>query len=396
MAKVILNRRAFVAGLIAAASCSQREAKAWVYGNSNSAIIDLYRDFSITGLSSQDLSVTMQAALNAAAASGGNAGAVIFAPPGVIRCKGLSLPSRVRIVGAGRDATKLMLPNNANTFLLASASYVTNSVLADQYGGLLDITLDGNKANNASGDLLISRSWRADYGRVAFINAPRHAILCSDPSANATPLNNGQHIADVNIHGCQFQACNGAAYYGANGANQGLADNNIIDCTIGSCGLAGQFYAIESERSAGFRIINNQFFNNGPGELKLLICGGTKIALNDFDSTADTVPSGVKKIVYLQVPTGGTNYGTLAVQNNMWRDNSATLGSASAETLVEINAARNNGIIVTGNNFWSETVDVTALVYSGSVVGSVQLYAPGNSYSAHAPKPTDPNINTTG
>src|SRR6185295_5163762 len=106
-----------------------------------------------------DSTVAIQTSLDKCGAAGG--GEVVL-PQGTFLAAGLSLPNNCVIAGQSNsgNATSLKLKNGANTFLVASSTYIANTASVNLFGGLRNLQLDGNKANNTSGDLFVLRGYR--------------------------------------------------------------------------------------------------------------------------------------------------------------------------------------------------------------------------------------------
>jgi hypothetical protein len=374
-----MTRRKFIVGGAAGSMILPRLARALP----PTSVFDLYRDYGLNGTGSSDVSSIVQAAIDAASSLGGG---LIVAPPGTLFVKALSLPDNVTIAGAGRGATTFKLPNGANTYMFANSSYVRDLSFVNTFGGLRQLTLDGNKANNSSGDIVIGRSWRAEYFEVDFHNGPGHGIHLSNLSNGGIDLVND--IADVNITNCNFLRCVGAAIYGNYSLR--IADIHVNHCSIGFCGLGGRHYGIDVQRGAGWRVIECGFFNSGIGELQLAFSGGTIVVGNQFDGTSDMVASGPLNQVNITAPPGG--WDNVVITGNVFQTVTESLGNASRWNLLNIIAGANDGIVVSGNSFFSKNIDVTSIAYGGAASTSVGLQAVGNAFSAHAPAPTDPHI----
>lgn len=339
----------------------------------------------VSGTSSTDQSSVIQAVINTASAAGGG---TVRLPAGTIFCKNLSLPNNVYLMGEGIGATVLKLPSGANTYLIAQSTYVLNQAFVGLYGGLRHLTLDGNSSNNSSGYLFICRSFRATFLEVAFINAPSHCLVFSNESANGTALSGSGHISDCSVTNCFFGPAVSSAIYAT---STNVLDIHINHNIIGTCCSDGSSYGIYTPNGAGWTIVNNGFYNSGHGEVYLGFIGQTIIANNEFDCTSNTVASGTLNSIYVNLNVG--NWGNLVISGNIFQTVATSLGTIGTWNLLAVNAAINHGIVVTSNSFFSETIDVTAISYTGTIVGSVQLQALANAYSTHAPKPVDPNIN---
>lgn len=117
--------------------------------------------------------------------------------------------NKVTLIGKGRFATTLKLANGANTHLSETTGYTANvgtNTNLDFIFGLRDLTLDGNRANNSSGDVL------RVYARSFVIS-------------NVNVLNAAEN-------GCQFE-------YGPGGEFVGGMEPLIQNVTVDTCGKHG-------------------------------------------------------------------------------------------------------------------------------------------------------------
>ena len=87
-----------------------------------------------------DSTTAIQNAINAADGSG-----MIKVPPGTYSVTGITLKSGTKIVGSGRHNTKIILANTTNVDVLTTVNDAQNIESSD-------ITVDGNSANNTSGE----------------------------------------------------------------------------------------------------------------------------------------------------------------------------------------------------------------------------------------------------
>jgi len=102
----------------------------------------------ISGSSNADQSSLIQSYINALGKTGG----MLNLPAGIIYAQGLSLLPNVILAGQSEQATTLMLPAGATSpYLVANSTYVNRQAWSSGYGGIRDLTLDGNKANNTKG-----------------------------------------------------------------------------------------------------------------------------------------------------------------------------------------------------------------------------------------------------
>jgi hypothetical protein len=132
--------------------------------------IDICRDYHVIGDGVTDCSAAINLAITAAAANFG-AGTVYF-PPGTYLCKStITLLGQVHLRGAGIEASIIKLANAVNADLISSGTASINLGAAfgsGSTGGIYswsiqDLTLDGNKAGQASGTSYCLRIYGYGY-----------------------------------------------------------------------------------------------------------------------------------------------------------------------------------------------------------------------------------------
>ena len=312
--------------------------------------------YSLDGKSTKDQSAALQAAL---ALAGKNGGDRVVLPAGTIFVKGLALPNRVTLSGHGIGATVLKLPKGADTFLIASGTFVGNKPWANVYGGLRDLTLDGNKAQNKAGSLLVLKTWRMLVRDCAFQSSPLHGILMSPVTPDGTVNKNG--FAEVRIINCSFDRNAGAGVYGKGGGN--LADGMIYENNFNGNGSLG-YYQIDLQRSAGFHIVGNQMYAGKVGDLRAMGAGALIVRGNNFDGSSNTPVDGRVRQVVIQA--GG--WGSCVIAANLFHNHAKKGGPW---TMLHMAAHAKDAISVSGNVFRSEQIEATPYTVAGKGKDSV-------------------------
>jgi len=293
--------------------------------------------------SKEDQSEKIQAALDLAGKNGGDR---VMLPSGTIYAKGLSLPGKVILSGQGIGATVLKLTDKADTWLIASSGFVNNKPWADMYGGVEDMTLDGNRQNNKSGSILIIKGYRFLARNCQFRNSPLHGVLISSESADGTANNNG--MAENRITNCSFDGNAGAGIYAKNSNGQ-IADGMIFDNYFNRNGEQG-FYQIDLERSAGFHIVGNQMYSGKLGDLRALQAGALIVRGNNFDgSNNEPLDDGRVRQVIIK----GAGWGSCIINGNLFHNHAKEGGEW---TMLEIHSNAKDAICVSGNVFRSERI----------------------------------------
>lgn len=114
------------------------------------------KDFGAIGDGSTDDTTSIATAIASISATGG----IVYFPAGVYLTGRITLPSLVILMGEIKDATVIKLKDTQNSDLIATTNFATltgTDTTNGVYGcGIQNLTLDGNKDNNATGGNVIS------------------------------------------------------------------------------------------------------------------------------------------------------------------------------------------------------------------------------------------------
>lgn len=326
-------------------------------------------DFGITGRNDEDVSKAFQQAIGEAHQDGGG---MVMCPPGLIWAKGLVVPNNITIQGAGVGATTVKLPDGANEDVILQSGYAENKTFANLYFGLRDLSIDGNKAKNKAGNLVVLRGWRGHLNRVRLSHAPQHGVLYSEKSLDGTLNLNG--LAENSLRGCFISECNGAGLFADNEQGNRIADMFVVDCVFHFNGTAG-YYQIDLERAAGFHIKGNQMYNGHLGDIRALGAGALIVALNHFDGTGNNPVDGVLRQVVVE--TGG--WGNVVIANNLFHTHRRTDPAVTDWRQLEIASHAKSGVSITGNSFYASfDYGVSGLVRRGP--GADSIAVSGNAF----------------
>ncbi|MBS1868192.1 MAG: hypothetical protein JSS99_00855 [Actinobacteria bacterium] len=156
------------------------------------------------GDGSTDDARAIQEAINAANGAGGG---IVYFPAGTyVVGTTLTLYSRIYLVGAGVDATRLRLRARANTDLVKSSGYdeAVGTGLIErgiEFAGLIDLTLEGNSRENTSGTGL------KHYGRCLVV---RNATIsyCAEKGISSERGIGGEQM-EAQVSGLVVRDCGG-------------------------------------------------------------------------------------------------------------------------------------------------------------------------------------------
>lgn len=291
-----------------------------------------------------DMSAAIQAALTYVGSLGGG---FVRLLAGTYIAAALSCPNYTFLVGQGKSATVLKLRNGANTYLFASSNWVANVTYAALGGGAANLTFDGNVANNATGSLVWFTSYRALFDSCAFINSGGAGLVLSAIMQNGTTLlTNG--MAETQVTRCDLAYNTTHGLHARDGAANRVADQEITYCHAHNNGGAG----IYAERTAGWKIHDNQVYSNGTHCIYVNEAARCSIRRNNLELTAGSVAGGgVGACIY--VDTFSTQ-GAMGIADNTLIINGDTATKTLAGIAINGTSTDANGI---GQN---EYTDISA------------------------------------
>jgi hypothetical protein len=285
-------------------------------------------------------------------------GKTLILPPTTIVCKNLTLPPNTDIQGTTMRLSVLKLPNNANTYVIASQGYVNNTTVVDFGSKYSSFTVDGNKANQTVAVApFILRTYRSVCSQVTVKKSKGRGLLLTAKSANGTAITNNM-AENIFINGCCFQENDQEGWYGEDMNNQ-LADWVIMGCNFYDNG-GTSYYNCKSERSAGGKYIGNQTYGSGQGDCRFQSAGRLIIADNHFDLSDTSAASGT--IVGCVIVTGG--HAHVVVSGNLFHNNKAS--SAVSHVALEVQGGGTTIVSCTGNTFYATAMTHTSIYHTGS------------------------------
>lgn len=199
---------------------------------------------------SNDDTAAVQAAIDAVAATGGG---TVYVPAGFCMVRQLVLKNHVWLRGAGTFGTILKLLPNTNKHAIINFVSPDGSQPNAQYCGVLELTVDGNKASQSAGS----------YHGISLSTNPNNAIG-GDPYFDPRHLlqhvriyktrGDGIHLdgrSDTRVISCIAQAVDGVGF-------DATFDTHFVSCIADGAGLQGFKVA-----NGSVQIVNCKAFNSG-------------------------------------------------------------------------------------------------------------------------------------
>lgn len=337
--------------------------------------IDLTDDLIHSQNEEIDQTAVVQAAIDRLADLGG--GSLEF-PSGRFIVSGLTYGSEINFKGQGVGITVLELPTQTGPgqhFMFAPKTFLQNKTYGSNSVSFSNMTFRGNRSHGPEhpSDLLVLRGTRYQIKQIQFENSSRHAVSFFSRSRDGTVLRTS--VSGNKLINNTFKGNLGAAIFGKeNNANR-LADMRIVDNVFSGNGDLG-FFQVDLERSSGFFILNNKFFNAPYGDVRALKAGGFFLRGNHFNTTRAKVLEPARCVcpIVVSTPYGG-GYGSLVISDNIVHNHLSADDRLHHEDLWKLMSIRMNNQLgvaaVSGNVFMSNSLPAIAISVSGQFANRV-------------------------
>jgi hypothetical protein len=309
-----------------------------------------------------DKSLEIQACLFAAQFGGGSSGGgVVVFGKGQFIAKELTWYSRVTLKGGGRTTTTLKLADAANSYLLASSTYVNNQSFVDTRHQASGITFDGNKANQTSGNgLVIIKSYRSKFEDVTVNNAYSSGIRLTARTINGTATSSNQ--AENNFTGSYFNQNGGPGIFGDDDGLGVIADGHIQNCVFNANSSNEKLADIQIDRAAGWKILDNQLYGGGFHCISVKLLARTVITGNHLDLDAVLAVGGDKPSALNIVSFSSQATNTIS-NNPIFLDHDGnTTGATPRAFLIESESS--DALVLTNNPCFSNGTNDHAYEYT--------------------------------
>lgn len=188
----------------------------------------------------------------------------------------LTLRNDVQLLGVAPGMTTLKLADGSNTDLVVSPNPDQQVSMRIQMDNL---TLDGNKQHNSSGDLVYGAFWNSRFTNCEFVDSPGDGFWLAGSSSGST---------DDNVfRNCRFARCEGNGMrLGANrerGASVGVT--RIVTCWYGR----NKGHGIQIRGNGNF-VTNAKFYQNRGSDILLDRGNRNIISENDLSKASPSAP----------------------------------------------------------------------------------------------------------
>lgn len=291
----------------------------------------------------------------------------VYFPPGTyLTNTTLQYHSKQKITGEGRLSI-IKLANSANTDILAASEWVANTTTQTQGPVIRDLHIDGNKANNSSGNCLVVYAWRSWIENVEVQDCPGTAFLHTATTSNGSAgTGNSQENRFVGIYSRTGAA---RAFY----ASGGVTDAWVLGSTFngnGSSSLAQ--FECDTTSCAGFHIIGNKAYS---GKSSDFLLGGRNLIFANNNVDNDATDPATNNFAVKLSPTAA---GGMVVEDNVIRLSSSD--ASGTKNYFAIGLALNNNpasLVVKNNRVVAEdtglSVKFALRITNSGTVSNVEL-----------------------
>lgn len=314
--------------------------------NLQSGLADLsynVNGYGATGDGSTDDTTAIQAAIDACATAGGG---IVFFPEGTYISTTLTWKTGVYGVGVGPSTSIIKLKASAEANLITGENFATltggDTVAGIHDFGLVDIGLDGNKANNAAGYCFQYYGYRPFWRNVNVTGGSSGGLYSQGFTATDS-------ISGYNRYG-QFLNCEFANNEGDGVYFNGIGDSAFTDCVFHD--NTGNGLTL-GPRAVGTKVLQGHFYGNGQEHCIELEAGadGVKISGCHIEGSDD---SGIL----------AGDVDNLQIVGNYF----FAAGTQTTKAGVEINSAQ--GFFVLGN-FFTALTDGAVLLTDDDGAGAI-------------------------
>ncbi len=205
--------------------------------------------------------------INTAATAAGNAGGgIVLVPPGTYTTSPITLQNRVWLMGGGMRSTIIKLANGSNDSLIKNYVSPDGIIANAEHCGVLDLMLDGNKANQSG----------TSHG-IFFSSYPLNSQATNDDEFDTQQVVQNVFIKNALTDGYNATGRSATMLYNVQAYSSGRYgfnpsfDTFLVSCQAGSSGSEGfylgasevhlvnctSFYSGQTSTSSGFHMVSN-------------------------------------------------------------------------------------------------------------------------------------------
>lgn len=213
----------------------------------------------------------------------------------------LTLDHGVHLVGAGRNATVVRLAEGANTDLVVTPRPDEQAIMQSRFQ---DITFDGNKENNSSGDVVYGAFWNSRFVDCEFVEAPNACFWLAGSTDGSTD--------DNYFQGCRFSRAGGDGLRMGLNRESGpaIGVTRVETCWFGDNGG----HAVRMRGNGNF-VTEGKFYGNELADVMIDRGDRNLILNNDLSKQQPTGPC-----VAIRAAQGVDSSGNRVAGNTIWGD----------------------------------------------------------------------------
>ncbi len=200
----------------------------------------------------------------------------------------ISIPEGGGLFGASADrGTVLKVADGSNLdAVIASASWLDDEATSGRSITVQNVTVDGNKANQASGagHGFVTMNYRSMFIGCHAYECGGDGFLHTDAGVSGSTISNTN--VEVRFVQCKSTRCDGSGFHSESTSSASKTTDGWIEgCSVSTPGE----YFIHCEHAGGWKITNNQLFQVGGSTvgkdgIRAENCFGTQIIGNNIDT----------------------------------------------------------------------------------------------------------------
>lgn len=312
------------------------------------------KDYGAVGDGSTNDTTAIQNAINAS-----SPGDVVYYPAGTYLVSStIKLLKSRTYQGAGREYSVVKMANSANLdAVMASETWLsTTSTSADNPINVLDLKIDGNKANQSSGlgvGLALITYWNT-VQNLEVVDCRGDGILVTSMRDDTTEISNT--AVEAKVVRCAVRQSGGIGIHvqDPSPSTQSVTDGFILDCIVDTTGAEGIYIG----SAAGWLVRGNHIYGASNTAIYLDRGGFTRVEGNYIETWGTNASAGT----YCGIMCGGdgsselgASGGMIFANNTMFYSGGAASGSSIRGIRVDVSTGVTGHVAIVGNSLSGAT-----------------------------------------